>query len=100
MRAEFTVFEDATGYWFVHHALEEEAISEPEKHRGVVHPTKISACRAALAQAEAEGARELHLHGMGFTPGIKRECLAKGIMPFVYWPASSTRIALFVRAKA
>lgn len=33
MKAEFTVFEDACGYWFVPHAVEAAAIAAPAQHR-------------------------------------------------------------------
>lgn len=99
MKAIFTVFEDAPGYWFVPHAAEADAISSPARHRKEVHPTKISACRAALAQAVIDGATELHLHGMGSTTSIKAESLAKGIKPFVYHPSVTTKIAPFARTK-
>ena len=51
MKAMFTVFEDAPGYWFVPYEIEAGAIAVPAQYRGLVHPTKIAACRAALAQA-------------------------------------------------
>lgn len=96
MKAVFTVFEDAPGYWFVPYEVEADAIALPAKYRGVVHPTKIAACRAALAQALNDGAKELHLHGMGATTSIKREATEKGIKPFIYYPSISTKIAPFV----
>lgn len=99
MKAEFTVFEDAPGYWFVPLAVEAAAIAAPGKHRRVAYPTKIAACRAALAEAVTEGATELHLHGMGSTTSIKADAKAKGIKPFFYWPSVTTRIAQFVRVK-
>lgn len=99
MKAEFTVFEDAPGYWFVPHEIEADAMAVPARHRGVVHPTKIAACRAALAQALNDDATELHLHGMGATTSIKREATAKGVKPFIYWPSITTKIAPFVRSK-
>lgn len=98
-KAQFTVFEDKAGYWFVPYALEGAAIAVPEQHRGEVHPTKISACRAALAQAVADGANELHLHGFGSTTSIKKEAMAKGVKPLVYIPSIKTKLAPYNRAK-
>ena len=98
MNAEFTVFEDASGYWFVPTSQEESAIAWPEAYRNNVYQTKIAACRAALQQALTAGATELRLHGCGSTTAIKREAKAKGVRPFVYWSAASTRISPFVRS--
>ena len=95
MKAMFTVFEDAPGYWFVPYEIEADAIAVPAQYRGLVHPTKIAACRAALAQALKDDATELHLHGMGATNSIKREAIAKGVKPFIYWPSITTKIAPF-----
>lgn len=91
--AQFTIFEDSMGYWCVPHDQEAAAISTPESFRKVVHRTKIAACRQALELALREGATELHLHGMGATTGIKREAIAKGIKPFIYFPSVKTKIA-------
>lgn len=98
MKAVLTVFEDAFGYWFVPYEIEADAIAAPAQHRSIVHPTKIAACRAALAHAVNVGATELHLHGIGATTSIKREATAKGIKPFIYWPSIATKIAPFVRS--
>lgn len=98
-KAEFTVFEDKDGYWFVPHAMESAAIAAPAQHRGEVHPTKISACRAALAQAIADGANELHLHGFGATTSIKKEAMAQGVKPLVYILSITTKLAPYRRAK-
>ena len=98
-KAQFTVFEDKAGYWFVPYAIEDTARSAPEQHRGEIHLTKISACRAALAQAIANGANELHLHGFGATTSIKKEATAKGVKPVVYWPSITTKIAPHSRSK-
>lgn len=99
-KAEFTIFEDAPGYWFVPRSVEASARAAPAHHRAstTAHPTKIAACRAARAQAVAMGATELHLHGLGVTNTIKREATAKGLKPFIYWPSAVTRIAPFQRA--
>lgn len=99
MKAEFTVFEDAPGYWVVPHEMETAAIAAPARHRTAVHSTKVAACRAALTQAINDGATELHLHGMGTTTSIKREASAKGIKPFIYHPSITTKIAPFARSK-
>lgn len=99
MKAEFTVFEDADGYWFVPRSEENAAIADPSSYRVSVHSTKIAACRVALLQAIDTGATELHLHGFGSTTGIKREAASSGVKPFIYWPSITTRIAPFVRAK-
>jgi hypothetical protein len=99
MKAEFTVFEDADGYWFVPHCEENAAIADPSSYRVSVHATKIAACRMALLQAIETGATELHLHGFGSTTGIKREATLSGLTPFIYWPSITTRIAPFMRAK-
>lgn len=92
MKAEFTVFEDAPGYWFVPTTDEAAAISEPSRFRQDVFPTKIAACRGALAQAVGSGATELHLHGMGATTSIKKEVRAKGLKPFIYIPSIRTKL--------
>ncbi len=81
------------GYWCVPHDQEAAAISTPENFRKVVHRTKIAVCRQALEMALRDGATELHLHGMGATTGIKREAIAKGIKPFIYFPSVKTKIA-------
>ncbi|MGP1691900.1 MAG: hypothetical protein ACTS6O_05270 [Giesbergeria sp.] len=99
MKAEYTVFEDAVGYWFVPRAAEAAAIAAPVAHRKEAHPTKIAACRAALADALTQGATELHLHGMGATLGIKADAAAKGVKPYIYHPSITTKIAPFVRGK-
>lgn len=99
VKAEFTIFEDSSGYWGVAHALEAAAIAMPEKHRASVYPTKIGACRHALELALQYGATELHLHGMGATTSIKREAAAKGIKAHIYWPSITTKIAAYVRPK-
>lgn len=99
VKAEFTIFEDSSGYWGVEHALEAAAIAAPEKHRASVYPTKIGACRHALKLALHDGATELHLHGMGATTSIKREAAAKGINAHIYWPSFATKIAAYVRPK-
>lgn len=99
-KAQFTVFEDKAGYWFVPYAMEDAARAAPDQHRGEIHPTKIAACRAALAQAIANGANELHLHGFGATTGIKKEAMAKGVKPLVYWPSITTKLAPYHRSKA
>mgnify|MGYP001561839587 CR=1 FL=1 len=99
MKAEFVIFEDTPGYWFVPYAIESDARATPERHRGTVYSTKIAACRAALAQAVAQGASELHLHGFGATTTIKKESSAKGLKSFVYWPSITTKIAPYQKAK-
>lgn len=99
MKAVFTVFEDAPGYWIGPYEHEAAAIRTPEAFRGQVHSTKISACREALAVALSRGATELHLHGVGATTTIKPHAKAAGVRPFVYWPAASSRIAPFARAE-
>lgn len=100
MKSEFTIFEDAPGYWYVPRSLEKDAIRNPDAYRTEVHPTKISACRAALEKAVQLGATELHLHGFGSTTTIRREALAKGIKPFVYHVSITTRIAPLIRKKS
>lgn len=92
----FTIFEDAPGYWFVLKEIETAAALSPETHRKECFKSKIAACRAALAVAVSLGAKELHLHGVGSTITIKRESKKKGVKPYIYWPASSTRLAPFV----
>ncbi|PZQ73093.1 MAG: hypothetical protein DI563_15985 [Variovorax paradoxus] len=99
MKAEFVIFEDTPGYWFVPYAIESDARATPERYRGTVYSTKIAACRAALAQAVAQGASELHLHGFGATTTIKKESSAKGLKSFVYWPSITTKIAPYHKAK-
>lgn len=94
--AKFTIFEDSMGYWCVPHDQEAAAISTPEHFRKVVHRTKIAACRQALEMALRDGATELHLHGMGATTGIKREAIAKGIKPFIYFASVTTKLASHV----
>lgn len=98
-QAIFTIFEDATGYWFVPYEQEAAAKASPDKYRRDVYQTKIAACRATLALAKEAGATELHLHGFGSTTSIKKEAAAQGIKPLVYWPASSTKIASFSRGR-
>lgn len=96
-RAEFTVFEDSDGFWFVPRAKEAAALANPAAARTMLHPTKIAACRAALKVAIDDQAQELHLHGVGAVTGIKREASAHGIKAFVYWASIATRIAPFVK---
>lgn len=93
MKAEYTVFEDAPGYWFVQKADEVSAIAEPARYQREVFPTKIAACRAALGEAVASGASELHLHGFGATTSIKKEVRAKGLKPFIYLASIATKLA-------
>lgn len=93
MKAEYTVFEDEPGYWFVQRADEVSAIGEPARYRREVFSTKIAACRAALDEAVAAGASELHLHGFGATTGIKKEVRAKGLKPFIYFASITTKLA-------
>ncbi|MBB1634941.1 hypothetical protein [Cupriavidus sp. UME77] len=93
MKAEYTVFEDAPGYWFVPKADEASAIAEPVRFRRAVFATKIAACRGALEDALGSGATELHLYGMGATIGIKKEVREKGLKPFIYFPSIHTKLA-------
>lgn len=93
MKREYTVFEDAPGYWFVPAEDEDAAIAAPERFRQAAFSTKIAACRAALEQAVAVGATELHLYGMGATTGIKKEARSKGVKPFIYHPSIRTKLA-------
>lgn len=93
MKAEFTIFQEGVGYWYVPKSAEAAAISEPARHRGTIFPTKISACRMALNEADAGGAKELHLYGFGATTGIKKEAKARGIKPFIYFPSIDTKLA-------
>ncbi|ANJ71818.1 hypothetical protein K6V72_03155 [Ralstonia insidiosa] len=93
MKAEFTIFQEGAGYWYVQKSDQAAAISEPAVYRGKVFPTKIAACRTALSEAEAGGAKELHLYGFGATTGIKKEAKARGIKPFIYFPSIDTKLA-------
>lgn len=93
MKAEFTVFEDVGGYWYVPKSDEAAAIATPIQFRNALYPTKIAACRAALGEAVTAGATELHLYGFGATTGIQKEAKAKGIKPFVYFASISTRLS-------
>lgn len=96
-RAEFTVFEDSDGFWFVPRAQEAAAIANPAAAKTQIHSSKIAACRAALKVAIDDQAQELHLHGVGAVTGIKREASAQGIKAFVYWASITTRIAPFCK---
>lgn len=93
MKTEFTIFQEGAGYWYVRRSDQTAAISKPALYRGKVFPTKIAACRTALNEAEACGAKELHLYGFGATTGIKKEAKAKGIKPFIYFPSIDTKLA-------
>lgn len=92
MRAEFTIFEEHGSYWYVLKSYEAAAIAAPDLHRGIIYPTKIAACRAALNDAIAANAAELHLHGIGATTGIQKEAKAKGIKPVVYFASITTKL--------
>ena len=99
LRASFTVFEDADGYWFFPSQSEADP-AEAIKPSGPLYTTKIAACRAALSQAVAAGATELHLFGMGSTTTIKKDAKRQGVKSFVYWPSIRSQIAPFLRRRA
>ena len=93
--AAFTILMNFDGYWVIESSIADAVIAEPGRysHSVIKAPTKLAACRIALALGMERRALELHLEGVGVTHSALTEIRRAELIPVIRTSGRQTNLS-------